>query len=725
MLDDALKQEIQANYSEFLSNNQLQARYGQRLMIAEIARNLSKTTADSSVDEKISIIEAGTGTGKTLGYLIPSIPVAKKLNKKIILSTATIALQEQIVFKDLPEVLRSTSLEFSFTLAKGRRRYICLSLLKKFLTAKDDPNQSTLDLDFINNDSGFNNKIDLDLYRKFDQQLRSNKWNGERDDWDKIIDHASWFAVTSDHTSCSGKRCADYNACIFYKARENVFKSDIIVANHNLVMSDLAMGGGAILPPPAESIYIFDEGHHLPDKAIQHFSHNMQLLSSIDWLEQLQKSLKVIETELPSSIASAISKLPDMLLECKEYSRELVQLLDNNIEFVSKKNKKDTLLIYRFPNGVVDQAYHVPMLALKQILASFYKIIEQCKDFFSQKIDDDLSQAKEDSNAQQILQLLQSSLIRIESHLILLQRYSAEKTDLAKPPLAKWLVKVFHHENSAESGAGAEFDVNLFCSPVLPAQELQALVWQQCFAAIITSATIAVNGNFSLFQQYSGINGMCCCIPSHFDYFNQVNFYIPPLQFEPSQNSDEHTAEVADFLQQYIDRNKGSLVLFSSNKQLNDIEYILFKKDKQWQDLILTQSKSNKQEIIKEHKKRINKQQGSVIFGLASFAEGVDLPGEYCECVVICKLPFSVPDNPIDETLSEWMITQGRKHFFEVTVPQTTIKLIQACGRLIRKESDSGTIVLLDKRLMTKRYGQDIINALPNYRYFFGENIPL
>ena len=149
---------------------------------------------------------------------------------------------------------------------------------------------------------------------------------------------------------------------------------------------------------------------------------------------------------------------------------------------------------------------------------------------------------------------------------------------------------------------------------------------------------------------------------------------------------------------------------------MNDVEYELLRDDAIWKKLLLTQGQKNKQVIINDHKKQIDKGQGSVIFGLASFAEGIDVPGDYCDHVIIAKLPFSVPDDPVDASLTEWLESQGRNAFMEITVPDASIRLVQACGRLIRKETDKGKITLLDKRIITKFYGKKILNALPPYK---------
>ncbi|MBF0264582.1 MAG: ATP-dependent DNA helicase DinG [Gammaproteobacteria bacterium] len=726
MLDATLKKTIQNNYSLFLNSKNLTARYGQKLMIAEIAKSLSDLNSESMVDDKILIIEAGTGTGKTLAYLLAAIPIAKHKKKKLILSTATIALQEQIIFKDLPDILRQTELEFTFSLAKGRKRYVCLNLLMQYLS-NGNTKQTSLSLDDLSENKSIT--VNTKLYQSLFDKFQKKQWNGEREDWPKVIDYRDWFNITSDPAQCTGRRCPQYPQCVLYKARERIFKTDVIVANHDLVLSDLSMGGGFILPAPEETIYIFDEGHHLPDKAISHFSYNIQLQSTGHWLNQLYNTLNKFESskQYPDYIKNIISKLPDLNKQYTQYAHDLLKTLESNLSFIDQKNSKEIKQSYRFADGLFPEAYHSLTQSLHQILGHLYQNFEPILTYFSQ-INDEAEETATDNerlNYQNMLKHMQTALSRVEGSQLLFQYYTAGKLQESSslenkpknknllPPIAKWINKV----SVENANTPASIDMQLCCSPILPDQELKQLIWDPCFASIITSATIAVNKDFSLFQRYTGIHGNCQQIPSHFDYNKQVTFYIPSMEVDPSQDIDAHTLEIVSYLDKYLDDTKGNLVLFSSNKQLNDIEYYLLKKDPKWQSLILAQGKNNKQEIINQHKKRIDQHMGSVIFGLASFAEGVDLPGNYCTSVFITKLPFSVPDHPIDETLNEWLEKQGRNPFMEITVPQATIKLIQACGRLIRQESDSGTITLLDTRILSKRYGQLMFNALPNYNY--------
>ena len=201
-------------------------------------------------------------------------------------------------------------------------------------------------------------------------------------------------------------------------------------------------------------------------------------------------------------------------------------------------------------------------------------------------------------------------------------------------------------------------------------------------------------------------------IGSPFDFFNNGLLQIPARGFDPS-DSEAHTQAIVEVLPQLIEPEKGSLVLFSSRRQMQSVLQGISEELKL---KTLSQDDHSKQELIRLHRDRVDKGQTSVIFGLASLTEGIDLPGNYCCHVIIAKIPFSVPNDPVEKTLGEWIKDQGKNPFSEISVPEASMRLIQASGRLLRTEKDTGTITILDQRLLNKFYGKGIVNSLPPYR---------
>ncbi len=309
MLSESLKQQIQSVYRQQLEARELTPRYGQRQMIAEIANSLASLNADASADSStdasaskgpdeprhspVCVVEAGTGTGKTLAYLLGTIPVAKEKKLKVVIATATVALQEQVMGKDIPELLRGADLEFSFALAKGRGRYLCLARLDNLLRGNDSA-QAMADLygeDLDASGSGYGsdtNGKNSKLYTDMLNAISAGDWQGDRDDWKIPLSEQEWRPVTVDNAGCSGARCSHFRNCCFYRARDNLARADCIVTNHDLVLSDLALGGGVILPEPEDTIYVFDEAHHLPLKSNNHFASFTQLRATASWLERCE-----------------------------------------------------------------------------------------------------------------------------------------------------------------------------------------------------------------------------------------------------------------------------------------------------------------------------------------------------------------------------------------------------------------------------------------------------
>ena len=275
MLTDELKQTIQTAYRQFIEARGFRPRRSQRDMIATIARELGKLVAAGGTPPHgqlppVVAVEAGTGTGKTLAYTISAIPVAQAAEKKLIVATATIALQEQIIKRDLPALQQHSGLDFSFALAKGRRRYVCKSRLVRLSNADGAASDSLLfgldaNTELISREA-------VVLYPELMNALDSGSWDGDRDEWPDAIEHSVWLPLTADNAECTGRRCPYVADCAVFKARDAIADADVIVSNHDLVLADLGLGGGVVLPLPEDSIYIFDEGHNLADKALSQFT---------------------------------------------------------------------------------------------------------------------------------------------------------------------------------------------------------------------------------------------------------------------------------------------------------------------------------------------------------------------------------------------------------------------------------------------------------------------
>ena len=286
MLEQSIKETIQQGYRQFLKSRDLKPRLGQKQMIAAIANSLGHSDAD----KRLGVIEAGTGTGKTVGYLLSALPIARAKEKTVVVATGTIALQEQLILKDIPDLLEASGWDHQVALVKGRGRYVCNMRLEQCLDAIKSKEAG---LFLFEDEMPFNPNAQSEaLYQELSESLENNSWDGDRDAWDTRIPDTDWQTLTVDHRQCTGRRCQFVDQCPFFKARAELEEADCIVANHDLVMADLALGGGAILPPPEDCIYIFDEGHRLGETAVKHFGAQCRINTTLNWLERVPKQLK-------------------------------------------------------------------------------------------------------------------------------------------------------------------------------------------------------------------------------------------------------------------------------------------------------------------------------------------------------------------------------------------------------------------------------------------------
>ena len=710
MISTELKTTIQGAYSRFLEAKSLKPRYGQRLMIAEVAKVLGDIDTDDegrrSGDPAIVAVEAGTGTGKTVAYSLAAIPTAKLAGKRLVIATATVALQEQIVYKDLPDLMRNSGLNFSFALAKGRGRYMCLSKLDMLL---QEGHAQTATAQLFE-EEGF--KIEVDeasqkLFTSMIEKLAGNKWDGDRDSWPNALEDADWARLTTDHSQCTSRHCPNFQQCAFYKAREGMTNVDVIDTNHDIVLADLALGGGAVLPDPRDTIYVFDEGHHLPDKAIGHFAHYTRLRSTADWLETTAKNLTKLLAQhpLPGDLGKLIEQVPELAREIKTQQQFMFTACEQIADFKPGEDVEGRERPrHRFIGGVIPEHMREMGIELKKGFARLNDLFTRLTDLLKEGMDGEVNIGIASNQAEEWYPLFGSLLSRASGNWELWTAFTAEDPE-DNPPMARWLTL-------AESGS--LFDIEVNASPILAAETLRRSLWNVAYGCLVTSATLTALGTFDRFRMRAGLpkKAVTAVVPSPFHHADAGVLRVPDLKADP-RDAAAHTAAIIRDLPELVEGSRGSLVLFSSRKQMQDVFDGL---DRDWRKQVFIQGNLSKQETLNKHKARVDGGDSSVLFGLASFAEGVDLPGAYCEHVVIAKIPFSVPDDPVEAALSEWIEARGGNPFMEISVPDASLKLVQACGRLLRTEEDRGTITLLDRRLVTQRYGKAILNALPPFR---------
>lgn len=701
MLSDADKSLIQKSYSQWIEAREATPRRSQRLMIAEVARTLSRASSVGS-GVAIAAIEAGTGTGKTLAYLIPSLVMAKAQGLHLVVSTATISLQEQLLHKDLPDLQKNSGLEFSFALAKGRGRYVCHS---KLMAYEGGESQDAIPLTFQDETEGPQvTREAWQLYREMANALVEDSWDGDRDSWPDTVEQSLWAPLTSDHLQCTGRKCPYIKECIYFNNREKLEGVDLVVANHDLVMADLALGGGAILTAPDETLYVFDEAHQLPDKAQNHFGHKLRVSATRRWLDQLTKGLPALAQEMSSDkltvdtcerLVPALEGL-SAALEDLYYSGE--QLLEDDAASADGDSVLRRFPINQLPATLAEQA-GVLALATVQLEQLFSIIAGRLQN----GIDGELLDIPA-SVAEPWYGVIGQVQARLVSLLGLANAYREADAGESVPD-ARWLL-------GRDFSGGTEYEFTAV--PVVPDELLRRLLWDSCAGAILTSASLTALGSFDRYRSQVGIpdGSTCSALPSPFNHHQAAELVVPAEAVDPA-DSDAHTAMLCDVLPAISSPDKGTLVLFTSRRQMQAVYEAV---PASYQGRVLNQDMWTKQEILRRHRLAIDEGRSSVIFGLASFAEGIDLPGAYCVHVVITRIPFSVPNDPLEASTAEWLTHKGGHPFRDLALPDASRRLLQASGRLLRTEADTGKISILDKRIITRRYGKDLLAALPNYR---------
>ena len=683
MLEEKTKEQIRTSFASLKVNMpNFKVRHAQNKMIATISQVLSQEKTDKN---PILCVEAPTGVGKTIAYLLSAIPIALANKKKLIIASANIALQEQLINKDIADIQKYCTFDFTYTLIKGRSRYVCIRNLTNINNeaARSNP---------LFHKDGVLKKQQLAELNTMQQNYNNQTWNGDVDNLSKTPAHHLWQKIACNRFTCSHKNCEFYQDCAFFKIRKHNSNANVIVANHDLVLTDLSTGNN-LLPAIEDAIIIFDEAHHLPKKALSHFT----LSTSIEHIKNTIKQITNLSKQvIKINTKNIIIKNPKLI---NNYLKDLTTLFEG-LNFADNT--------YIFEQGIIDKNIK---LICKNILISINSLNDEFQEL--KKIWSDYIETWKINQITN--ELITNATGECTQHLsiILSLLNSLQLIDKkGEMPHSNWIKKstltnnkINYHLNNAKIDVSAD---------------LKNLIWSKVSGAVITSATLSSLGNFTRLNQQLGLTqneNTYLHLSSPFNY-NKINFIIANFKNDPSQ-THEHTQEVASELLKRININKSTLVLFASNKQMQIVANMITKK---LDCNLLLQGRHSKKEIIQQHIMLIKNGKGSVIFGLDSFSEGIDLKGNNLSHVIIIKLRFSVPNSPIEQTIHKHLLSQNRNSFIEVSLPDASLKLIQASGRLMRSETDTGKITIFDKRLITKFYGKKLLNALPNYNIIIEKN---
>lgn len=679
----SVKKDIQACYANVKTQlAHFAPRKAQSFLIAELAKTIS---GHYQPKRRILVAEAGTGIGKSFAYLLGSIPCALHDQKKVVISTATIALQEQLFHKDLPLFAKSYPKPFVFILAKGRQRYCCAQKLANAL--HDAAHEQTMLFEWQPS------PYQQALLKELHDALQSGRWDGDRDSWPDALSEQLWQAIVSDrHTCHSG--LAQHRSCPFSKAREQLTKADVIITNHNLLMADLDLGGGAILSAPDQTYYMIDEAHHLPHTARELCAASASLLSNTTMLHKLAQATP--RFALLAKIADSNPKLLDDLSAANQQSIAL--LSDTMAQLQNLPLDGDGQ--HRFCHGELPE--QLAILA-KNLNSS----CRQTSDLVA-KMHGQLTEQLTNNHTSQAQTALSESAYFVARTQNLAKVWQLVAAPLAKgsPPPVRWISK-----------AKQENEYNIHVSTFDVSEQLETQLWSKAAAIGLFSATLRSMNSFNFFCAQTGLSQddgtQFIALPAPFDHKKNGNLIIPQNDYLPDQ--PQFTRHLPKILRKFLQDQKATLVLFCSYWQMNETAQALAEYCQKNGWALHVQGEKSRNELIKAHIACCKAGQVSILFGTNSFAEGLDLQGELLTNLIITKLPFAPPSSPIEQAHAEYIIRHGGNPFAQLTIPQACKQLVQATGRLLRSEQDCGRIILLDRRIVTKSYGKALLAALPPF----------
>lgn len=659
----------------------------QREMIAEVAKTFSDETG------RHLIIEAPTGVGKTLSYLIPGIAISREEKKPLIISTANVALQDQIYSKDLP-LLKKIIPDLTFTGAFGRGRYLCPRNLEAICATEGEQ----IDLMFLLED-----KVDVatSAEREICQELKhdftSFGWDGLRDHHKRALTDSLWRKISTDKMNCLGRNCQYYHRCPFFLARREIDEVDVVITNHALVMA--AMESESVLPDAKNILLVLDEGHHIPDVArdalevegeITLSALNMQLDNMTRHVSQyLAQFIPVKPPKLadPIRFDAHIAKMREAYQDVEHFTRALLPERSENDE-------------YLFPLGQLPEQ-------LLLCCQDLFKLTDGLK-MLGESILNDLTErtAKEDVVRLHRAILTTSRMVGYLENMAKLWRLATlEQT--SKAPVSKWLTRRYDKKQS---------HLYLHCAGIRVSEQLTQLLWKNIPHVVITSATLRSLNSFSRIQELTGLSehfdDRFITLSSPFTHERQGKLVIPKMRYEPTMaNEKAHLKEMARYFRQGMVENhhRGQLVLFSSQRAIEGF----LEEVKDLRLSLLVQGDQPRYRLVETHCKRIDAGDNSVLIGLQSFAEGLDLKGDYLTQVHIHKIAFPPVTDPVIVTEGEWLKSLKRYPFEVQSLPSASFNLIQQVGRLIRSHHCHGEVVIYDRRLLTKNYGSRLLTALP------------
>ncbi len=581
-----------------------------------------------------AIVEAGTGTGKTLAYLLPAICSGRR----VVISTATKSLQEQLYQKDIPFLQKHFAPNLKVAVMKGRANFLCRAKLHQMA---DQPMLRGME--------------ELDAFRQIKDWARLTE-TGDRAELAFLPDDSElWTRLDARRDTCTGQKCPEFNQCFVTAMHQRAQEADLIIVNHHLFFADLALKQddfGRILPE--YSAVVFDEAHEIEDVASDYFGRQISNFRFEELARDADQTLRLLRLSSPSLLRKT--------QRIRERTRGFFEAFPaREGRFPFARNEREAFLEQN------REAYDAVISSLKAMETEFAALTQKPEE-----------------------------LVRIARRSFELRQELAFLFESNEKNFVYW----FERRNKG---------VFLAATPIDVSQILRERLFEQFDTVILTSATLTVEGRFDYIRQRLGLDhAKERALPPEFDYKEQALFYVPKKM--PDVRDPGFAARAAEEIVQLLETSQGrAFCLFTSYTQMNE----LYERVRTRVDFpLLLQGTAPRTALLETFKNT----PGAVLFATSSFWQGVDVPGEQLSCVIVDRLPFAVPSDPIVAARVKLLQEDGRNAFAEYQVPQAVLALKQGFGRLIRAKTDRGILALLDTRIQRMPYGRIFLESLPNYR---------
>lgn len=613
------------------------------------------------------LVEAGTGTGKSLAYLLPSAIWSLKAGKRTVISTYTVNLQEQLVSKDLPlirRLLEEAGLSLEYDLLKGRNHYLCI---RRWNRAFGETARKASLMVASQEEKTIESLYDL---------IEEGDWTGERITLPEPVPDQLWQAVSSDSEGCMSSKCPYKDRCFYQNQRKRLERCNLIVVNHSLLSAHylvLQETGGQVRIIPQFDCIVVDESHHLEDVTRRSLGSEVSL----------SRFRRLVDDTVRTASGGTLGRS----LETKDRRH-----LRDRMEEISADLGRTLLGIgSMIPRGKDKARLRKPDAIDSSLIASLRSLARDMKDWT------DLNLSDEERFE---VQALQRRLIALTVDMESLNNLEGDGDSFVY-----W----------AESVTGPrKGPVILKRSSLEVGPYLREVAWSSLDSAIFTSATLATGGNFDYLKEMLALeDAREMILGSPFDYENQACLCLPSGAHGGDVNSNAFDEYVASQVLEIVDLTLGrAFILFTNRRSLRTVAELTRDKIEEKGYPVLKQGDAPREVLLEEFRS----QGKAVLFGLDSFWEGVDVPGDALSCVVLVKLPFPVPDDPVMEAREEIWKSKGLSPFTHYSLPVTALKLKQGFGRLIRTRTDRGAVVLLDPRVLSRSYGKFILKSLPPAR---------